>query len=102
MQRKLHPGWAIEHARWKTRVPIRLLLDQSVLDRVASEFGVTLHFHLFEDSCAVSADGAYAQREYVCNFADRLAGSDQAHHFKFTIRKQFMGWAVCTLSETNY
>ena len=61
------------------------LIYQFVLDGMVGKFRVRPHSHFFQDSRAVSADGAVAQREQPGNFADRLSGSDQPHHLEFAI-----------------
>jgi len=49
------------------------LINQLVLHSVMHEFGVRFHTHLFQDSGAVSADCAVAQRKNVRNLTGRPA-----------------------------
>jgi hypothetical protein len=54
-----------------------------MLDRIPRQLRVGFHVHLFEDACAVGANGVYAQRELGSNFAHGLAGSDEPQYLEF-------------------
>ena len=49
-----------------------------ILDGVMGYLGVGFHVHLREHARAVSADGLDAQRKFLGNLADRLAGRNHA------------------------
>ena len=58
---------------------------------VASELGVILHAHFFQDARTIGADGRHAQMHDLGHFTDGFARRDQTQHLVFTVRESLMG-----------
>ena len=61
-----------------------------MLHRVVHQFGVVPHPHLFEDARAVGADGLYAERKFLGDFADDFARGNQAQYLEFAVGQNFL------------
>src|ERR1035441_4526498 len=58
--------------------------------RVAGQFGVALHLHLFHDASSIGADGFHADMKPVAYLRQGDSGGNHFHHFEFPVREQLM------------
>src|SRR6266404_9645202 len=72
-----------------------ILIYQSVLNGVVSEFRIGLHVHLLKNPRPVGADGLVAERQQFSNLSDRPAGGYQTHYLELPIGERFVRGPAC-------
>src|SRR5258708_19909035 len=75
------------------------LVHQLGLERVANEFGVSLHTGFFQNPSAIGTDGFYAEGKLLRHFLDGFSRSDHPQDLKFAVGEKFVHRTVRPFSK---
>src|SRR5258708_26852787 len=77
------------------------LVHQLGLERVANEFGVSLHTGFFQTPSAIGTDGFYAEGKLLRPFLDGFSTSEHPQDLKFAVGEKFVERKVRALSKIH-